>query len=40
VITLQGGAAKKYLDTASETGWADVKQKMPQHYEKLRKMLE
>lgn len=40
VITLQGAAAKKYMDTATETGWADVKQKMPQHYEKLRKMLE
>ena len=40
VITLQGAAAKKYMDTAIETGWADVKQKMPQHYEKLRKLLE
>jgi TRAP-type C4-dicarboxylate transport system substrate-binding protein len=40
VITLQGPAAKKYMDTATATGWADVRQKMPQHYEKLRKMLE
>jgi TRAP-type C4-dicarboxylate transport system substrate-binding protein len=40
VITLQGASAKKYMDMASETGWADVKQKVPQHYEKLRKMLE
>ena len=40
VVTLQGPAAKKYMDTAIETGWADVKQKMPQHYDKLRKMLE
>jgi TRAP-type C4-dicarboxylate transport system substrate-binding protein len=40
VITLQGAPAKKFLDTAIETGWADVKQKMPQHYEKLRRMLE
>jgi len=40
VIALQGAAAKKYMDTANETGWADVKQKLPQHYEKLRKMLE
>ena len=40
VITLQGAAAKKYMDMAIETGWADVRQKMPQHYEKLRKLLE
>jgi len=40
VITLQGASARKYMDMANETGWADVKQKVPQHYEKLRKMLE
>lgn len=40
VISLQGAAAKKYLDMSVETGWADVKQKMPQHYEKLRKLLQ
>jgi TRAP-type transport system periplasmic protein len=40
VVTLQGAAAKKYSDQAIETGWADVKQKLPQHYEKLRKLLE
>lgn len=40
VVTLTGDVAKKYLDTARETAWNDVKQKMPQQYERLRKLLE
>ena len=39
VVTLSGAAAKKYLDLARDTGWADVKQKMPQQYDKLRQLL-
>ncbi|MDH4192351.1 MAG: ABC transporter substrate-binding protein [Betaproteobacteria bacterium] len=40
VVTLNAAVTKKYLETARETGWADVKKKMPQQYEKLRKLLD
>ena len=40
VVTLEGDAAKKFSTTARETAWADVKQKMPAQYERLRKLLE
>lgn len=40
VITLTGDVTKKYLDLARDTAWADVKEKMPQQYEKLRSLLE
>jgi hypothetical protein len=39
-VTLQGAAADKFLETARETGWADVKKKMPKQYQKLRELLD
>ena len=40
VVTLNAAAAKKYLETARETGWADVKKKLPQQYDRLRQLLD
>jgi len=40
VVTMNPAAAKKYLEAARETAWADVKQKMPKEYEKLRSLLD
>jgi TRAP-type C4-dicarboxylate transport system substrate-binding protein len=40
IVSLNGASAKKFLDAARETGWADVKKKLPQQYDKLRRLLD
>lgn len=40
VIELTGDARDKFLSTATEAGWNDVRSKDPTHYEKLREYME